>query len=149
MSTHRCGGLVWHTNHLDRRQKVEGHAHRRDHVTFCTGGWLMLLVKDGPDADRVVQLAHHLYHPPPGAPIPVRFSDWPGFEGPELHIRFFEPDEPIPLDGEVIRFEPAADHMLIPAGVRHSIHTLSLQPTATYRCVFTAVEGEDQLGPYV
>lgn len=143
MSVESSGPLIWLTNQIDERLAVRGHHHRRDHVTMVIAGWMLVLTQDGSEAGKVVQLAHHLYRPPPGAPIPVRFGNWPGTMGEELDIRFFEPGEPIPLDGEVIPFAPVADHALIPAGVQHHTHTLSLDPVAIYRCVFVRVEGDD------
>lgn len=106
-------------------------------------GWMLVLTQDGSEAGKIVQLAHRLYRPSPKDKIPVRFRNWPGTMGEELDIRFFDPDEPIPLDGEIIHFAPVSDHALIPAGVQHHTHTLSIDPVAIYRCMFVKVEGDD------
>ena len=140
MSTVYSGDAKWETNLDDRRLRVQGHAHRRDHNTFALSGWFMLLVQEGPEAGRVIQLAHPDYEPGRDHLVPVRMPDEAGPFGPSLDIRFVERGSAPPEGGVPVAFKPDGYFHLVAAGVHHSIHTLSLDPPMLYLCVYTGAE---------
>lgn len=137
MSTVFSGDAHWETNLEDRRLRVQGHSHRRDHNTFALAGWFLLLAQDGPEAGKLVQLAHPDYRPVPGDPMPVRMPDVQGPLGPSLDVRWVAPGETTPEGGQRIEFAPDSYFYLVPAGVHHSIHSLSLDPPMAYLCHYT------------
>lgn len=144
MATIRSGDAKWMSNLDDRRLAVQGHAHLRDHNTFAYSGWLALLVQDGPEAGRLVQLAHPDYRPPDDL-VPIRYADVPGEYGPELCIGWAQAGPARLIEGGApIPFAPDGYFYLVPAGVHHSIHTLSRQP-ALYLCWYTGRSYEPEI----
>jgi len=143
MSMTYCGPLKWasSTAELWSQICVQGHSHRQGHVTFAHSGWMLILTQDGSDRGKVVQIAHPDYVP--DEIIPVRMKDKAGYFGPTLDIIFVNKGGSIPEGGEVIEFKPEADYAYIPAGVHHSIHTLSLFPKMRYLCVYPRGDKDD------